>query len=471
MVTRSDLLTVTIQAPTIDRLRDLIRTHPFDFGCRALAVPTAGGGYQTPALLTRAELGLLQQEGFDVRILFDGVPNDRSGAATIGVGDRFDGGRQAPRGLGSRSADDQDLGGIMNTDEIGSAIAGLVNEYGIPTFSTPNATAEGAGGGGGLVGGINPDAYHVYFTAGVHARERGGPDNLIYFIADLLYAQKHGIGLTYGAKSYSNNDVLRALRTGIVFFPLVNPDGVRWDQATDSLWRKNRNPVSAVPGDPASIGVDINRNYDFLWDYRRAFDPSVYAVSVNLASDRPHDDTFHGVTAFSEPETRLAPRRRYAFPRIRWYMDIHSAYGEILYNWGDDDDQASDPGQNFRNPTWDFKRGIRGVQDYREWIDQTTWRSAQNVAERVSGVMHSVGGRSYTPAQASSLYATSGASDDYVFSRFQVDATRNKVYGFTMEFGYPYNFYPTITEFQQNVLDTGSGLLEFCLAASDVGLT
>ncbi|MBP1689037.1 MAG: hypothetical protein H6Q33_5180, partial [Deltaproteobacteria bacterium] len=38
------------------------------------------------------------------------------------------------------------------------------------------------------------------------------------------------------------------------------------------------------------------------------------------------------------------------------------------------------------------------------------------------------------------------------------------------EFGYATNFYPTLTEFHQNVKDTGAGLMEFCLAASDAGL-
>jgi hypothetical protein len=47
-----------------------------------------------------------------------------------------------------------------------------------------------------MAGAINPDAYHVYFTAGVHARERGGPDNLIFYIADPLFAQKNSTGLT-----------------------------------------------------------------------------------------------------------------------------------------------------------------------------------------------------------------------------------------------------------------------------------
>ena len=47
---------------------------------------------------------------------------------------------------------DSDLGPIMNLDEINSAIQGLVNEYGIPTFDVPNATSEGSGGKGGMTG-------------------------------------------------------------------------------------------------------------------------------------------------------------------------------------------------------------------------------------------------------------------------------------------------------------------------------
>lgn len=162
----------------------------------------------------------MKEDAIYVDVLIEAVPDERSAKATIGEGDRFDAGRLAPRGLGARGkGEDTELGGIMNVDEIDSAIKGLVEEYGIPTFSTPYSTFEGSGGGGGLAGAVNRSAYHVYFTAGVHARERGGPDNLIYFIADLLYAQKHGVGLTYGARSFSNADVLRALSTGLSSFP------------------------------------------------------------------------------------------------------------------------------------------------------------------------------------------------------------------------------------------------------------
>jgi murein tripeptide amidase MpaA len=354
----------------------------------------------------------------------------------------------------------------MNVDEIGSALQGLVNEYGIPTFSPPNKTHEGVGGQGGLVGSINPDDYHVYFIAGVHARERGGPDQLIYFIADLLYAQKHGGGLTYGAKSYSHADVIKALNTGIVFYPLVNPDGVHWDQATDTHWRKNRNPLSAIAGDPASIGVDINRNYDFLWDFSQHFSPG-----TNPASADPRSETFHGTSVFSEPESRNVAWVFDQFPRIRWFMDIHSVAGNLLYNWGNDDNQTHDPGMSFQNSAFDQKRGIIGASDYKEWILEPELGIELAVARRTAAAMQSVGGRTYQPLQAAHLIATAGASDDYAFSRSHVDPAKNKVYGFTMEFGHPKaNFYPTLAEFQQNVLDTAAGFMEFCLAASDVGL-
>jgi hypothetical protein len=365
-------LTVSIHADDVRTLREIVRTHPLDYGCRPLLVTDPAGTYYTTALVSRPELDRLHAMNLDVRVLFDQRSDDRAGKVTIGKGDRFKGGRVPPQGVGSRpNVRDADLGGIMNVDEINSAIEGLVNEYGIPTFDVPNPTAEGSPGKGGMTGPVKPEAYHVYLTAGVHARERGGPDNLIYFIADLLFAQKHSTGLTYGSRTFSKADVLKALNTGIVFFPLVNPDGVRFDQKTDSLWRKNRNPADATPGNDATIGVDINRNYDFLWDFRRHFHPSVASFST-LASDKTVDETYHGRHAFSEPESRNVAWVFDQFPRLRWYMDIHSAAGQMLFSWGDDDDQLFDPAMQFSNPAWDGKRGILGDRAYQEWIEEAT---------------------------------------------------------------------------------------------------
>jgi murein tripeptide amidase MpaA len=462
-------LTVAIHARDMRSLREIVRTHQLDHGCRPHAIADETGSFYTTALVSKAEREMLRGKGLDVRDLFDQIAKDRTAKATIGTGDRFKGGKKVPQGVGSRPEKSAvDVGLILNPDEINSAIQGLVNEYGISTFDLPNSTAEGAPSKGGAVGKVDPDLYHVYMTAGVHARERGGPDNLIYFIADLLYARKHTTGLTYGARTYTNADVIKALKTGIVFFPLVNPDGVRYDQKTDSLWRKNRNPIDATPGNNASVGVDINRNYDFLWDFRRHFHPS--AVNLSLASDKPADETYHGRSAFSEPETRNVAWVFDKFPRVRWYMDIHSAVGDFLFNWGDDDDQMTDASMTFLNAAWDGKRGMTGDTVYREWIEERDFGQVSNVARRVATAMQGVGGRSCVAKQAVGLYPTSGASDDYAYSRYRVNARQNKVHGFTMEFGYPTNFYPTIAEYHNNLKDTGAGLMEFCLAASDAGL-
>jgi Zinc carboxypeptidase len=473
----SDLLTVSIHASTVTELKQLIHTHHYDYGCRPSMTPSEKGTHTLTAYLTQAQYETLLPKVTRIDIISQGIPCDRSGAETIGTGDRFNGGQLFPRGLGSRAEGEQfDLGGIMNVDEIGSAMKGLQQEYGLGTLDLLSTTAEGSASCIGTTStSIDPNQYHVYFTAGVHARERGGPDQLIYFISDLLWAQKHGTGLKYGNHSYSNAMVLRALSTGIVFFPLVNPDGVRWDQQTDSCWRKNRNRRNQVPGtgdDHASIGVDINRNYDFLWDFRRHFDTAT-AANPLLASDDPSEGTFHGpgpTGAFSEVESSNVANVFDRYPRIRWYLDVHCTAASMYYSWGDDDDQTRNSDMNFRNQDWDHKRGTLGDSVYREWITEDDLRIVKAVASRVVADMNSVGNRTYADVQSASGYPTSGASDDYAFSRSQVDPTKNKVYGFTLEFGQGRSFYPTKQEFQQNVIDTGAGFMQFCLAAADIGL-
>ncbi|MFW0796809.1 M14 family zinc carboxypeptidase [Gordonia sp. CPCC 205515] len=461
-------LSVRITAPDRATAFDIVRRYPFDYGCRPTALPT-DDGVAVPALLSPAEIETLRNNGIDVDVRFD-IRDRDEGTAPIGDGDRFDGGRRPPQGVGTAPDGSTDPGPILNVDEIGSAIDGLVNEYGIPTFTLPNGTAEGRPSTGGQVGDVDPSRYHVYFTAGVHARERGGPDALLYFIADLLHANKFGTGITYGARTFTNADVHKALNTGIVFFPLVNPDGVAWDQRTGSLWRKNRNPAGAIPGDEGSIGVDINRNYDFLWDYRTHFDPSVTGNSA-LASDDPRAETFHGAAPLSEPETRNATWVFDQFPKLNWYMDIHSAVGDILYNWGDDDDQVGDEAMRFFDPRWDGARGVLTADDYREWLPEADLGRIRLVARRTAAAMAAVGGRTFRPIPAADLYATSGASDDYAYSRTWIDPQLSKVHGFTMEFGYPTNFYPTLTEYHQNLADVGAGLMEFCLCAADNPVT
>ena len=156
----------------------------------------------------------------------------QSNGVPVGTGDRFNGGAIAPRGLGTQSTT---ITTLLNVNEIASGLKGLANIYNISTFTTPYTTFQGATISGGKVGGAGSsnDAIHVYLNGQIHARERGSAEGLLYFIGDLLYANKNNVGLTYGSKSYTNAQVKTALSTGIVFIPLSNPDGVAYDYSTN----------------------------------------------------------------------------------------------------------------------------------------------------------------------------------------------------------------------------------------------
>jgi hypothetical protein len=448
--------------------------NDIDYGCHPVVMP-AGGEHKLHALLSDVQLDHFKRSlGMTTTMrveALDHINKRQAATAPIGKGDRFKGGKVAPRGLGSRQPDEYssfETAGILNVDEVYTAMKGLEKEYGMQLFEAPHKTYEGntvIGGVANKAQKIRNDKQYIYFTSGIHARERGGPDNLIYFISDLLWANKHRKGLTYGSKSYTNSQVKTALGSGIIFLPLTNVDGVKWDQANSNLWRKNRNPESAIPGQPLSVGVDLNRNFDFLWNYTQHFDPS-----VSPASNNPTSQAFYGTGPFSEPETSNMAWVYDIFPNIKYFIDVHSAAGTLLYSWGDDINQSEDPDQNLFNPKYDGVRGVINDTLYREYIGADDWKNIEKQANLTTAAMEAVGGREYVPQQAVGLYPTSGASDDWASSRWHGDKSLNKVYGYTLEFGYPTNFYPTAEEYVANILDTSAGFMEFILAANEIGL-
>ncbi|KAF1957309.1 zinc carboxypeptidase [Byssothecium circinans] len=461
----AELMPVWFNAPTANHFRDIVRNDTFDFGCRAVAKPNEDGTFKLHALLHEEQIAYVSREYASSGITVHKQKVKRQGAATapIGSGDRFSAGTVSPLGLGTK-ASGSTIPSILNVNEINSAVNALVRNYGIGLVTLPQKTFNGATQVAGFVGaGTDKSKYHLYFSAGIHARERGGPDNIIYWISDLLAANKSGSGLTYGGKTYTNAQVKSVLAAGIVFFPLVNPDGVAYDQQTGSLWRKNRNTRSGSSG--SSVGVDLNRNFDFLWNFKKYFDPSEAPASTS-----PSSEVFYGTAAASEPETKNHVSIYSTFPKIRWMMDIHSAVGDMLYSWGVDDDQTTTPTMNFLNPAYDGKRGPVGDSVYREYIPAQDLTNIRTVSTATVNAMKAVGGRSYSSIQAVGLYPTSGASDDYAFSRFWAVPGANKVYGYTLEFGYSTNFYPTLPEFNQNILDTNAGFFDWALAAINVGL-
>ena len=118
----------------------------------------------------------------------------------------------------------------------------------------------------------------VLFTGSMHAREWGGSDICINFLANLINSYITGTDLSYGNMTFPAHKIRNMIdNIDIIVFPDVNPDGKKYSQTADDTgiptsmediwWRKNRNPDLVPNGDNPNhaTGVDINRNFDFLW--------------------------------------------------------------------------------------------------------------------------------------------------------------------------------------------------------------
>ena len=92
------------------------------------------------------------------------------------------------------------------------------------------------------------------------------------------------------------------------------------------------------------------------------------------------------------------------FPKIRWFIDVHSAAGTLLYSWGDDDNQSNDPKQSLFNADYDGKRGVVADSVYREYIEEEDWYNIQLQANKTTAAMGAVGGRKYVSQQAVGLF-------------------------------------------------------------------
>lgn len=355
----------------------------------------------------------------------------------------------------------------LNVDEVESALIALAASHpGIcELINLPNTTVEGRTCHALRIGqGAAIDRDGVLFTGSVHAREWGGADICINFATDLLEAYVGGTGLTYGGKSF-NASQIRSVVEGlnVYVFPDVNPDGRHYSQNNEALWRRNRNPAQSR-GNPKCIGVDLNRNHDFLWDFPNLFSPSAF---VHTSTD-PCDmmQTYCGPSPVSEQETKNIVWMLDQYPRIRWYVDLHSYGEDILYSWGDDGNQSDDPSMNFANPAYNSVRGVDGDTAYREFIPSADLSIVVALANRIHDAIQAVRGSNYETKQSFDLYATSGAGDDYAYSRNFVNPAKGKVYAFTIEWGAnKYGFQPPWNEMEKIISDITSGLVEFCLEA------
>src|SRR5205814_8157325 len=90
------------------------------------------------------------------------------------------------------------------------------------------------------------------------------------------------------------------------------------------FWRKNRRPAPRGQGF-RSIGVDLNRNFPFLWRFDRHF-----AQGTVESTHKPGDyETYVGPRPASEPETRNVMWLLDRFPNIRYYVRSEEHTSEL----------------------------------------------------------------------------------------------------------------------------------------------
>jgi murein tripeptide amidase MpaA len=357
----------------------------------------------------------------------------------------------------------------LNVTEVESALSvaasapntGIAQLITLPHQTWENRTSHAlkiAHGGGNARPG-------VYFLGGLHAREWGSCDILIACIEVLEHAYLGHTGITLGGKKFSASDIQNIVNTLDLFiFPQANPDGRQWSMTRAAMWRKNRRPApSGSHNNTDCVGVDLNRNFDFLWNYPKYFSPT--APIQNSTSPCDHD-VYIGPGAFSEPETQNVKWMLDQHPNIRFFVDLHS-YGELaMYAWGDAVDQASKRSMTFQNPAYDGKRGLSGSRAYKEYLPSADKSVSLSLAKRMQSAIKAVRGTKYGVQQDFALYPTAGCSDDYATSRSYAHPNLQKIYGFTIEWGK--EFQPPYTEMQKIMQEISAALLDFCLGAVSV---
>src|SRR5215207_1486689 len=351
----------------------------------------------------------------------------------------------------------------LNVLEIESALENLAAAYpeSAESIACPNVTHEGRQTHVLRVGARRAAVYGVLILGGVHAREWAPPDALVSLAADLLEAHELGAGLVYGGKRFSANEVRQIVDSSNLFiYPCVNPDGRHYSQTNDALWRKNRRPH---PGNKNCVGVAINRNFDFLWDHLKKFAPD---SGVSASEDPCDRQVYRGPSPTSEPEAKNVVWLLDTYPQIRWHVDVHSAVPVILHSWGSDQNQMTESTQTFLNSAFDSVRERSNDAAYGEYITQIDRNIVETLSYRMSEAVKAVRGDGYGIEQAYGLYPTSGASDDYAFSRHFIDPSKTKVYGFTIECGH--SFQPAWTEAEEVIREVSAGLIAFCLEASAI---
>jgi hypothetical protein len=214
---------------------------------------------------------------------------------------------------------------------------------------------------------VEEDEPEVIIYALHHAREWLTPEVCMYLINFLT-------------GNYSTNTSVQNIVDGreVWIIPMVNPDGRFFDGDDDPAvyanWRKNR----ALNWD-GTRGVDLNRNYAFMWGGAGS-------------SDNPSDAVYRGSGPFSENETQairnLALQHDFVFS-----LSYHSSGQIILYPWG-----------NTLNPSKDDAL-----------FSALGWGMSNRMTNKAGSPR-----QRYIPMRGSQLYLTSGDDVDWMYGELGI---------------------------------------------------
>jgi carboxypeptidase T len=219
----------------------------------------------------------------------------------------------------------------------------------------------------------NEDEPEVLYTGMHHAREPIGMQLLVYYMYYLLENYDTDPDVRYIVNNFE-----------LYFVPIVNMDGYAYNIQNDpnggGMWRKNRRQ-----NDDGSYGVDLNRNYGYMWGYNNSG-----------SSPEPSDDTYRGPSAFSEPETGCL-RDFCEAHDFRIAINYHSYDGSLLYPWG--------------------------------WSPVPCDHDA--IFNAHAEILTTENGYNYGPGYTT-IYATNGGSDDWMYGE---QTTKDLIYSYTPEVG------------------------------------
>jgi len=336
----------------------------------------------------------------------------------------------------------------------------------------------------------------VLISGGVHAREWAPPDALVSFIAKLIDAGVGNKPAKYGPFAQSSwagkplpapratpvrypeftvpADAVQSVLDEIDLYivPLVNPDGRAFSRHPDWnrwWWRKNRASQGSVGtcldthGLDQNVGVDLNRNFDICWKGENFYDPTYFASTVKVhtatatcvgSTPLSHEfgQTFRGANEFSEVEARNLQWLQ-EHHDIQFFVDVHSHGPTILFPWGIAEKNTTDDSLSFLNS------GLGATRDATtgEFIPATLEARLTLIGGRMhDGILKTATADARASSSkrfscdyqvkqsASGLYPTTGACDDYFFSRqfagapvspFHASVNPPERFAFTIECG------------------------------------